>query len=313
MNDPSTKPKPLRFALVGAAGFVAKRHFEAIKHVGGELVAALDLNDSVGLIDSFAPEADFFTEPERFDRYLNRRSGELDYVVVCSPNYLHDSHCRWALRSGANAICEKPLVLKPHNIDQLQRLEEDTGRRVYPILQLRYHPEIAELKRRVEAEDSDAIHTASVTYITRRGKWYLRSWKGDVRKSGGIATNLGVHFFDMLSWVFGPWSGLMVTELSETRGAGVIDFARTRAHWTLSTRYEDLPDHVKDAGGYAYRDLRVDDEKVADYSQGFTSLHNLVYEAVLGGHGLALEDARQAIEMCDLIRQGEGKYQEAKR
>ena len=294
--------RPPQFALVGAAGFVAKRHLDAIHHVGGRLVAALDPHDAVGLLDSYFPDCDFFTEPERFDRFLNRRAGEIDYVVVCSPNWLHDCHCRWALRSGAHAICEKPLVLRPHNVDQLAALEETTGRRVYPILQLRYHPEIVKLKAKVEASQRDD-YRAEITYVTRRGKWYQRSWKGDVRKSGGVATNLGVHFFDMLGHLFGAAGEVEVDELGAERGRGRVKFERAEATWFLSTEYEDLPDHVKaEPGGYAYRDLRVDGDKVADYSTGFTSLHNLVYEAVVAGQGLKLEDARPAVALCDKIR-----------
>lgn len=286
------------FALIGAAGFVAKRHFDAIHFVGGKLVAALDIHDSVGLIDSYAPDCHFFTEPERFDRHLNRHSGEIDYVVVCSPNFLHDSHCRWALRSGANAICEKPVVLKPHNLDQLQRLEEETGKKVFPVLQLRYHPDIVRLRREL---DVSKHHTAKVNYVTRRGRWYETSWKGDIAKSGGVAYNLGVHFFDMLCHLFGIWEASTVTMLESDCGMGHIEFDNAECFWALSTSEDDLPPYVKQNGGYAYRDLRIDDKIVANYSEGFTDLHNQVYEAIMAGDGLSLEDTRASIRLCDAI------------
>lgn len=298
------------FALVGAAGFVARRHLDAIRSVGGELVAALDPHDSVGQLDSYWPECRFFTEPERFDRHLNKNPGAIDYVVVCSPNWLHDAHCRWALRAGCHAICEKPLVLHERNIDQLQRIEEMTGRRVFPILQLRYHPQIAELKAQIEAEPEkwrDRCVPAGVTYITRRGRWYDVSWKGKPELSGGIITNLGIHFFDMMTWLFGSVRVATTHELTQHRASGRVRLDGADVLWKLSTSYDDLPEEAKEAGRYAYRDLQVDGKPVADYSQGFTALHNTVYAEILAGRGLTTEDARAGVSLVERLRTGGGQ------
>src|SRR5690606_17268268 len=241
------------FALVGAAGYIAPRHMQAIKATGNKLVAALDKNDSVGVIDSYYPDADFFTEFERFDRHLDklRRSNhpdKVDYVSICSPNYLHDSHMRFALRSGADAICEKPLVLNPWNIDGLVELEKDTGRKVNTILQLRVHPAIIALREKVQSEARTSKHEVDLTYITSRGHWYLQSWKGDVKKSGGIATNIGVHFFDMLHFIFGALQDNVVHLAEDTKAAGYLEYERARVRWFLSVDVEDVPAGPRSAG-----------------------------------------------------------------
>ena len=237
-----------RFALIGAAGYIAPRHMGAIRDTGNDLVAALDSNDSVGIIDSHFPEADFFTEFERFDRHIDkqRRDGNgIDYVSICSPNYLHDSHMRFALRSDADAICEKPLVLNPWNIDGLTEIEKDTGRKVNTILQLRVHPAIAELRERIQRDPKDTKHEVDLTYITSRGHWYLQSWKGDEKKSGGIATNIGVHFFDMLHFIFGKLQDNKVHLSEETRAAGYLEYEHARVRWFLSIDVNDVPAPVR--------------------------------------------------------------------
>lgn len=293
------------FALIGAAGFVATRHLDAIKHVGGELVAAVDPHDSVGILDSYFPDCRFFTSPERFDRFLNKQSGNIDYVVVCSPNWLHDAHCRWALRSGADAICEKPLVLNPWNVDQLSELEVETGRTIHPVLQLRHHPQIRALKARIEDAMMARVVRADITYITHRGRWYLESWKSDDALSGGILMNLGIHFFDMMCWLFGsPRSVHAPGRDADPRRhlSGTVDFDRASTTWRLSTRREDLPTQTLEKGGHAFRNIVIDGESVADYSHGFTSLHDLVYRSILDGDGLSLADARPGIALVHEIR-----------
>ncbi len=306
-----------RFALIGAAGYIAPRHLEAIKHVGGELVAALDLHDSVGIMDRYFPDARFFTSPERFDRFLNKHSGTIDYVVICSPNWLHDAHCRWALRSGANAICEKPAVIKPWNLDELRKLEQETERKVHPILQMRLHPAAQRLKEKMDQRVHDhAAHggtspyphvTVELDYITRRGKWYWESWKGHDDESGTILMNLGIHFFDLACWLFGtPRStarGITRT-LGSKAAAGRVDFDLASMKWFLSTRQEDLPPAVVDRGGYAHRLFRVDGELV-DFSQGFDKLHNLSYEEIFAGRGFSLDDAKAGLKLVHSIRTGE--------
>lgn len=293
-----------RFALIGAAGYVAPRHMDAIRHVGGELVAALDLHDSVGILDRHFPACRFFTSPERFDRYLNKRSGEIDYVVVCSPNWLHDAHCRWALRSGANAICEKPVVLRPWNAEQLEQLELQTSRRVHPVLQLRLHPAVADMIPRVEKWLLEDHVEARLTYVTRRGRWYADSWKGDEERSGGLLTNLGIHFFDLACLLFGAPRSWHVDKNSEPDSmSGRVEFDRASLVWTLSTRASALPEHVTARGGHAYRSLTVGGEEV-DFSTGFDDLHKKVYENVLAGDGPSLTDARPGIELVHNLRTG---------
>ena len=293
-----------RFALIGAAGYIAPRHMGAIRDTGNDLIAALDPNDSVGIIDSYYPDAEFFTEFERFDRHidkLRREGAEVDYVSICSPNYLHDSHMRFALRSGADAICEKPLVLNPWNIDGLQEIEADTGRRVNTILQLRVHPAIIALRDKVAAEGRDSKHEVDLAYITSRGHWYLQSWKGDEKKSGGIATNIGVHFFDMLHFIFGDLQENRVHLREDTRAAGYLEYERARVRWFLSLEVGDVPEGPRDAGQRTFRSITVDGEEI-EFSGGFTDLHNRSYEEILAGRGFRLEENRVAIETVAHIR-----------
>jgi len=294
------------FALIGAAGYIAPRHMQAIKATGHHLVAALDPNDSVGIIDSHFPEADFFTEFERFDRHVDkmRRSNDarkIDFVSICSPNYLHDSHMRFALRSGAGAICEKPLVLNPWNIDGLIDIERDTGHRVNTILQLRLHPAIQEVRKTVMALPDGTKHDVDLTYVTSRGHWYLRSWKGDMRKSGGIATNIGVHFFDMLHFIFGKLQRNEVHHNADKKAAGYLEYERARVRWFLSVDIDDVPEEPRAEGQRTYRSITVDDEEI-EFSGGFTDLHVRSYEEILAGRGFGLEENRTAIETVAAIR-----------
>jgi len=296
-----------KFALIGVAGFVAPRHMNAIKETGNQLVCALDKNDSVGVIDRYFPEANFFTEFERFDRYVDKRRRQqekrhVDYISICSPNYLHDSHIRFALRSGADAICEKPLVLNSWNIDGLQDMEADTGRRVNSILQLRLHPAIIALRERVATEARDMKHEVDLTYVTSRGRWYLQSWKGDEKKSGGIATNIGVHFFDMLHFIFGKLQENRVNLREDTRAAGYLEYEHARVRWFLSLESRDVPEGLRSKGQRTYRSITVDDEEV-EFSDGFTDLHTRSYEEILAGRGFGLEENRVAIETVAHIRE----------
>jgi len=293
------------FALAGAAGFIAPRHLRAIKDAGGELVAALDPHDNVGIIDSYFPDADFFTEPERFDRHLDKlhRQGQgVDYVSICSPNYLHDAHIRMALRNGAHAICEKPIVLNPWNVDALSAIEAETGRRVFTILQLRHHPAIIALRER-HLGSGAATRKAdiNVTYITSRGKWYHRSWKGNLEKSGGIATNIGVHFFDMLGWIFGAMQSSAVHRRQDDCAAGVLELERARVRWFLSVNAEHLPEAQRAKGQRTFRSITVDGAEL-EFSDGFTDLHTVSYREILAGRGYGLRDARPSIEMVQAIR-----------
>lgn len=297
------------FALIGAAGYIAPRHMKAIRETGNRLVAALDPNDSVGIIDSYFPEAHFFTEFERFDRHVDKlsRSGaeeRIDYVSICSPNYLHDSHIRFALRSGADAICEKPLVLNPWNLDGLAQLERDTGRRVNSILQLRVHPSILALRERVLREQANRKHEVDLTYITSRGRWYLQSWKGEEKKAGGIATNIGVHFFDMLHFLFGALQENRVHLSTSMKGAGYLEFERARIRWFLSLDVMDVPQKQRESGQRTYRSITIDGEEL-EFSGGFTDLHTRSYEEILAGRGFGVEDNRVAIEAVSYIRTAE--------
>lgn len=297
-----------RFALIGAAGFVAPRHMAAIKATGNRLVVALDPKDSVGVIDSYFPEADFFIEFERFDRHIDklRRKGperQIHYVSICSPNYLHDSHVRFALRSDAHAICEKPLVLNPWNIDGLEEIERESGRRVNTILQLRLHPEIAALRDRISGEHTDHKHDVELTYITSRGNWYHTSWKGNEDKAGGIATNIGIHFFDMLHFLFGRPQHNTVHLNTVEHAGGYLEFERARVRWFLSISAHDLPDRVAAAGQRTYRSITVDGAEI-EFSGGFTDLHTRSYEEILAGRGFTLNDSRVAVEMVAAIRTG---------
>lgn len=290
------------FALIGAAGYIAPRHMKAIKAVGGDLVVAMDPNDSVGVIDSHFPDAHFFTEFERFDRHIDklRRRGErVDYVSVCSPNYLHDAHVRFGLRNDADVICEKPLVLNPWNLDGLAEIEAATGRRVNTVLQLRHHPAILALRDRV-ANDHEATFDVDLTYITARGRWYHASWKGDEAKSGGVATNIGVHLFDMLTFVFGPASGSTLHLSTPSRMAGVLETRRARVRWFLSVEASDLPEGIEE-GHTSYRSTTVNGEQF-EFSDGFTDLHTSSYEAILRGEGYGIEDVRPSIEIVSGLR-----------
>ena len=289
------------FALIGAAGYIAPRHMSAIRAIGGDLVVAYDPNDSVGIIDSHFPQADFFTEFERFDRHIDklRRRGEsIDYVSICSPNYLHDAHCRFALRAGADAICEKPLVLNPWNIDGLAEIEADTGRKVSTILQLRLHPAIKALKAKFAG--SNKRQSVDLTYITSRGHWYYSSWKGDDQKSGGIATNIGVHFFDMLSYVFGPVLSSVAHLREESRAAGFLSLENADVRWFLSIDSNDLPDTVKGVKT-THRSLTVGGEEV-EFSDGFTELHTESYREIVAGRGFSLEEVRPCVEVVSAFR-----------
>lgn len=294
------------YALIGAGGYIAPRHMKAMKETGGRLVAALDPSDSVGILDSYFPDADFFTEFERFDRHIDllRRKGEtnrINYAAICSPNYLHDSHMRFALRSGADAICEKPLVLNPWNLDSLAEVERDTGKRINTILQLRVHPAIISLRERVLASAKDTRHEIDLTYVTSRGPWYHRSWKGDVSKSGGIATNIGVHFFDMLHFVFGALQ-LNKVHLSEAgKAGGYLEYERARVRWFLSLSVDDVPSRYREKGQRTFRSITVDGDEI-EFSDGFADLHSRSYEEILAGRGFGLEENRSAIDTVSAIR-----------
>ncbi|GAA0602813.1 Gfo/Idh/MocA family oxidoreductase [Caenispirillum bisanense] len=293
------------FTQIGAAGYIAPRHMKAIKETGNNLVAAFDPNDSVGIIDSYFPDADFFTEFERFDRHidkLRRRGQGVDYVAICSPNYLHDAHIRFALRSQAHAICEKPLVLNPWNVDALAEIEAESDTRIYNILQLRLHPAIRALREKVAAAPKDKIFDVDLTYLTSRGHWYHASWKGDVQKSGGVATNIGVHFYDMLGWVFGPVKHSVVHIHDADVAAGYLEYDRARVRWFLSINADYLPEQAKAAGKRTYRSIMIGDEEL-EFSEGFTDLHTVSYQDILSGGGFGLEEARACIETVFNIRQ----------
>ena len=289
------------FALLGAGGYIAPRHMKAIKEVKGELKVAFDPNDSVGVIDSYFPDASFFVEFERFDRHVDkmRRRGEkIDYMAICSPNYMHDAHCRFALRSGADAICEKPLVLNPWNIDGLSEIEHDSGRKILTILQLRLHPAIQALKRRVEASGQNEF-AVDLTYITSRGRWYHTSWKGDEAKSGGVATNIGVHFFDMLAFVFGPVRRNVVHLRDQERAAGYLECGRAQIRWFLSVDRSDLP--VNSNGKSTFRSITVDGDEI-EFSDGFTDLHTRSYEEIIKGRGFGIDEVRPSIDIVSAFR-----------
>ncbi len=293
------------FALIGAAGFIAPRHLKAIKETGNNLVAAMDKFDSVGIIDSYFPHADFFTEFERFDRHIDklRRQGhKVDYVSICSPNYLHDSHIRFALRQQADAICEKPLVLNPWNVDALAEIEKETGKKIYTILQLRLHPSIIKLREEVLAGDPTKIYDVDLTYITSRGKWYHHSWKGEEQKSGGIATNIGIHFFDMLLWIFGEVKETKLEKYELDHASGYIKLAKANVHWSLSINEEHLPESIKVQGKRTFRSLQMNGREI-EFSDGFTDLHTISYQEILKGKGFGLMEARPSIELAHHIRQ----------
>jgi UDP-N-acetyl-2-amino-2-deoxyglucuronate dehydrogenase len=294
-----------RFALIGAAGFIAPRHMKAIKDTGNLLVAAVDRFDCVGIIDSFFPEANFFVETERFDRHLDklRRKGEgqVDYVSICSPNYLHDAHIRLALRNEAHAICEKPLVLNPWNVDALKEIEEETDKKINVILQLRLHQTIIDLKKKIEEGPRDKIYDVDLTYITSRGKWYFISWKGDEEKSGGVATNIGIHFFDMLSLVFGGVKENIVHHSDPISAAGFLRLERARVRWFMSLDYNTIPEDIRMTGQRTYRSITIEGEDI-EFSGGFTELHTDSFRRILAGDGFGIEDARPSIETVFKIR-----------
>ncbi|MDY0335484.1 MAG: Gfo/Idh/MocA family oxidoreductase [Bacteroidales bacterium] len=296
----------LNFALVGAAGYIAPRHMKAIADTGNRIVAALDPFDCMGKMDSFFPDSDFFTEPERFDRHLDKlrrkNTGKnIDYVSICSPNYLHDAHIRLALRNQAHAICEKPIVLNPWNVDALQEIEKESGKKIFTILQLRHHPAIVALKKKVDDGPQDKIYNVDLSYFTSRGRWYFISWKGDITKSGGVATNIGVHFFDMLSWIFGKVIDVHVTNSQPDKVSGFLELERARVKWQLSLDVNDIPVEVLQRGQRTYRSITVDGEEI-EFSQGFTDLHTVAYEKILAGEGYGLEAARNSINIVHKIR-----------
>ncbi|MGD9493506.1 MAG: Gfo/Idh/MocA family protein [Bacteroidales bacterium] len=294
---------PMNFALIGAAGYIAPRHMKAIRDTGNRLTALLDPYDGIGVIDSYFPDADYFSESERFDRHLDkmRRAGEskIDYVSICSPNYLHDAHIRMAMRNQADVICEKPLVLNPWNIDALAEIENETGKRINNILQLRLHESIRHLKEETEKR-SNEFFDVDLTYITSRGHWYQHSWKGDESKSGGVATNIGIHFFDMLTWIFGSVEQSIVHMHSDQKAAGFFRLKNANVRWFLSIDENDLPEEIK-GQKRTFRSIRVNGSEF-EFSEGFTELHTDSYKQILAGNGFGLEDARRSIEMVYNIR-----------
>jgi len=293
------------FALIGAAGYIAPRHMRAIKDTENQLVAALDPFDSVGIIDSFFPDADFFIEPERFDRHLDklrrRNEKKVDFVSICSPNYLHDAHIRLALRNQADAICEKPLLLNPWNIESLVEIEKESGRKIHNILQLRHHPVIVDLKKKFDDIPNGKKHNIDLTYITSRGNWYYYSWKGDPSKSGGIVTNIGIHFFDMLSWIFGDAQTSHLHLMQDNKASGMLELEKANISWYLSLDHNDLPKNALEGNLSTYRSITIDNEEI-EFSGGFTDLHTLSYRNILDGTGFGIEDSRQSIEIAHNIR-----------
>jgi len=294
------------FAITGVAGFVAPRHLEAIRATGNRLVAAVDPHDSVGILDRYAFDVRFFTEIERFDRHLEKlRRGpqeqRIDYLSICTPNYLHDAHIRMALRVGADAICEKPIVINPWNLDALQELERETGRRVSTILQLRLHPALIALKKRVDESDRSHRYRVNLTYMTSRGRWYQVSWKGVKERSGGLATNIGIHFFDMLIWLFGAVARSCVHTRDEWRTGGTLELERADVTWFMSADAADLPSEAKAGKKSTFRSITVDEQEV-EFSEGFTELHTRSYEEILAGRGFGIDDARPSIELAHRVR-----------
>ena len=295
------------FILIGAAGYIAPRHMKAIKETGNDLIAAYDPYDGVGVMDSHFPEAHFFTEFERFDRHIEKikRAGtKIDYVSICSPNYLHDSHIRYGLRIGADVICEKPLVLNPWNVDALIELEEEYNNKVHTILQLRHHEAILELKDKITNGPADKVYDIDLTYITSRGNWYYTSWKGNEEKSGGIASNIGVHFFDMLQWIFGPMQESSVDIKTRDTNSGTLRFKQANVNWYLSINAENLPQKAKEKGRLTFRTLSIEGEDI-EFSKGFTDLHTVSYQNILDGKGYGLIDAKSSIEIVSKIRDQE--------
>lgn len=292
------------FALIGAAGYIAPRHLKAIKNTGNNLSAAIDPFDSVGIMDNYFPNADFFVEFERFDRHiekLKRKNRPIDYVSVCSPNYLHDSHIRFGLRNNADVICEKPIVLNPWNIEALQEIEKETGKHIFSILQLRLHPSIVALRETVSRGPKDKVYDVDLTYITSRGHWYYTSWKGNVSKSGGIATNIGVHFYDMLTWVFGGVKKNIVHIHTHDRAAGYLDLEKARVRWFLSINEDTIPEEIRAQGKRTFRSIQIEGQEL-EFSDGFTDLHTKSYEGILSGEGFHIGETTTAIEIVHDIR-----------
>jgi UDP-N-acetyl-2-amino-2-deoxyglucuronate dehydrogenase len=292
------------FGIIGVGGYIAPRHLKAIKETGNNLVVALDKSDSVGIMDSYFPQCSFYTEYERFDRFVEKikhTKDKLDFVSVCTPNYLHDSHIRFGLRAGADVICEKPLVLNPWNIDALSKMEEQTGKRVYNILQLRLHPAIIEWKNMIDNGPKDKVYDVDLTYITSRGLWYYTSWKGDSSKSGGVATNIGVHFYDMLSWIFGNIQENIVHIYEHDRAAGLLRFEKARVRYFMSINSDTLPKQALEQGKRTYRKMEMDGKEI-EFSEGFTELHTESYKKILAGEGFGLDQAYQSIKIVHDIR-----------
>lgn len=296
--------KQKTFAIIGAAGYIAPRHMKAIKDTGHQLVAALDKHDSVGILDNYFPDCHFFTEFERFDRHLEKlkRKGEkVDYISICSPNYLHDAHIRFGLRYGADVICEKPMVLNPWNVDAIQEIEDESKNKVHNILQLRLHPSIIALKKKVEKGNNKDKYDVRLTYITSRGNWYHNSWKGDLSKSGGIATNIGIHFFDMLVWIFGKVEKNSLHTKSNMTSSGTLQLERANVNWFLSLNSSELPQFAKEEGQRTYRALTINGEEF-DFTKGFEDLHTISYQEILSGSGFGVKAVRQVIDLVSQIR-----------
>jgi UDP-N-acetyl-2-amino-2-deoxyglucuronate dehydrogenase len=296
------------FALLGLAGYVAPRHLKAIKETGNKLSVTLDKYDNVGIIDSYFPDADFFTEPERFERHIYKVQHShdvppIDFFSICTPNYLHDAHIRMALRNNADAICEKPLVLNPANVELLAELEKETGKKIYTVLQLRYHPAVIELKKEIASSDPNKIYDVTLTYITGRGKWYYYSWKGNEEKSGGLVTNIGIHFFDMLYYLFGELKLNIVHHLTPSWSSGFMQFKQAHVRWFLSLDADDLPDKVQ-TGQTSYRSILIDGKEL-DFTHGFIDLHTITYQRILSGEGFGLGCAKPSIEIVHAIRHAE--------
>ncbi|MEZ5104219.1 MAG: Gfo/Idh/MocA family oxidoreductase [Draconibacterium sp.] len=292
-----------RFALIGAAGYIAERHMRAIKETGNILICASDRFDVLGKMDSYFPDAEFFLEHENLDKYMDdlQMKGEpIEYVSICTPNYMHPSHIRFALRNGADAICEKPMVIYPEDMHIIKDIEAETGKRVYTVLQLRYHPAILALKSKIECE-SAKIYDIDLSYITTRGRWYLKSWKGDPNKSGGIATNIGIHLFDMLTWIFGNVKENIVHVYNQNKAAGFLQLEKARIRWFLSLDYSDLPRQALEKNMRTYRSISVAGEEV-EFSGGFDNLHTATYQNILSGNGFGIDDVRESIELTDHVR-----------